>query len=220
MTAELRPPFPIAVGFDWDNTLIDNWEAITEALNKVRAMNGLETWTVPEARVKSARALRVSFPEWFGDKWEAIRDIFYTHINAVHIERLRVMPGAAELLAWLQEQGIPMFVVSTKKNKLLQAECSHLGWNSYFSRLIGSLDLPKDKPHRLPVDEALSSINLKADNPAVWYVGDTHADVELALNSGITPVFVGNLQQGERLGVKLNFSDCTNLKTELNKWNN
>lgn len=214
------PPFPSAVIFDWDNTLIDNWDAIAEALNKVRALNGLETWTVPEARLKSSRALRVSFPEWFGDKWEEMRDIFYDHFHKIQIERLKVLPGAEELLLWLRDRNIPLFVVSTKKNILLRAEAQHLGWTDHFVSIIGSLDVPKDKPHRLSVDTALQKAGLKADTPAVWFVGDTHVDVECALRSGCTPVLVGNLQQGQKLGIKCNFSDCVMLRTALIKWNN
>lgn len=215
--AVLQPPFPTAVVFDWDNTLIDNWDGITQALNKVRAMNGLETWTVPEARLKSSRALRVSFPEWFGDKWEEMRDIFYEHFHKVEFETLKTKSGAKELLDWLQSRQIPMVVVSTKQNVLLRAEAAHLGWTPYFRQMLGSLDAPKDKPDRAPVDMALAACNMKADNPSVWFVGDTHVDVECALRSGCTPALVGNLQHGCKLGVKCNFFDCFELKTALNK---
>lgn len=216
---DLTPPFPTAVIFDWDNTLIDNWDAITEALNKVRAMRGLETWSVAEARVKSARALRVSFPEWFGDWWETARDLFYDHFYAVHIQRLQVLSGAPELLDWLRDRNIPLFIVSTKKNILLNAEVDHLGWRHYFKSIMGSLDTPRDKPDRMPVDLALKAAGLKADNPSVWFVGDTHADVECALRSGCTPVVVGHAHDHKQIGVKLIFSDCQELKTALNKWN-
>ena len=217
--SQLLPPYPQAVIFDWDNTLIDNWDAITDGLNKVRALNGLETWSPEEARIKSARALRDSFPEWFGDKWQKMRDIFYEHFYAVHLEKLKVKSGAEELLSYLYEKDLPLFVVSSKKNVLLKKEVSHLGWDKFFTAVIGSLDVSKDKPNRMPVDYALSSLNMSADNPAVWMVGDTHVDVECALCSGCTPVLVGHLPLGTRLGVKLNFSDCFVLKTALNKWN-
>lgn len=217
---DLDLPYPTAIVFDWDNTLIDNWDGITEALNHVRGLHGLPTWTVPEARLYSSRALRVSFPEWFGDRWEEMRDIFYDHFHKVQLSTLKVKDGAEGLLDWLKEQGIPLFVVSTKKNVLLRAEAEHLGWTQRFVSLIGSLDTPKDKPHRMPVDTALAKASLKADNPRVWFVGDTHVDVECAFRSGCTPVLVGNLPQGDKLGVRLNFSDCHMIETSLNKWNN
>ncbi|MDD3181540.1 MAG: HAD family hydrolase [Alphaproteobacteria bacterium] len=216
---DLKPPFPTAVIFDWDNTLIDNWDGITEALNKVRALNGLDTWTVAEARLKSSRALRVSFPEWFGDKWEEMRDIFYEHFYKVQIQTLRVLPGAEELLIWLREKKVPLFVVSTKRSDLLRAEAEYLGWTPYFVCMMGSLAAPKDKPDRMPVDIALRKAKLLADNPSVWFIGDTHVDVESALRSGCTPILVGNIQQGHKLALKYAFSDCVALKTALKEWN-
>jgi len=215
----LIPPFPKAVIFDWDNTLVDTWPAITSALNKVRAIHGLETWTCDEARIKSAKALRETFPLWFGDDWENMRDVFYDHYNHVHIEQLRAMPGAYDLLQWLAEKGLPLFIVSTKKNVLLNLELQHLGWRDFFVSVYGSLDTPKDKPNRMPVDAALEKGGLKADNPEVWFVGDAQSDVECALNSGCMPVMVSNLSYGQKIGVKLNFSDCFALKTALYKWN-
>lgn len=212
------PPFPKAIVFDWDNTLVDNWAAITAALNKVRAMHGLETWTVDEAMVKSARPLRVSFPEWFGDKWESMSDIFYEHFRSVQLETLQVKEGAEALLRWLQEAGIPAFVVSTKKNTLLNMELDHLGWRPLFKRVVGSLDCKQDKPHRMTVDYALDAVGIEADNPAVWFVGDTHADVECALRSGCTAVIVGKKAYAEELGIRLHFFDCKQLKKWLYNW--
>lgn len=208
-------PFPQAVLFDWDNTLIDNWDAITEALNKVRAMSDLETWTTPQARVKSARPLRVSFPEWFGDAWEARRDIFYAHFEAIHIEKLKIMAGAAELLTALDARAIPLFIVSTKKNVLLNKEIDHIGWRPYFKAIVGALDCPRDKPDRMPVDHALSMVGLKADNTANWFVGDTHADVECALRSGCTPVLMGGPAYAASLGIRASFPDCLTLRRWL-----
>jgi phosphoglycolate phosphatase len=216
---DLMPPFPKAIIFDWDNTLVDTWPAITDALNKVRSLNGLDLWSVEEARVKSVRALRDSFPEWFGDKWEEMRDIFYEHIHAVHLDRLQPKEGAEALLSYLFQQNIPMFIVSTKKNVILIREVEHLGWTRYFKAIVGSLEIEKDKPHRMPVDFALATEGLVADNPEMWFVGDSHADVECALASGVTPVLVGSLENGQKLGVRLRFSDCHYLKMGLNKWN-
>lgn len=212
-------PCPTAIIFDWDNTLVDTWGTITAALNKVRALNGQEAWTIDEARFKSSRSLKVSFPEWYGNRWEEMRDVFYAHVEAVHLETLRIMPGAAELLLWLHERHMPMFVVSTKRNTLLRAEVVHMGWGGFFKAVVGSYDASRDKPDRAPVDMALAAINRTADDPYVWLVGDSDSDVICARNSGCTPVFIGEKAMAEKLGAKHYFSDCNTMKTALNKWN-
>lgn len=215
----LEIPFPEAIVFDWDNTLVDTWPLITDALNKVRALHNLETWTVDEARIKSSRSLRDSFPEWFGADWTRMRDLFYEHVDQQHLAKLERVAGAQELLEWLSEQGIPAYIVSTKRSDLLIKEVDHLGWKKFFVCIVGSGDVAKDKPNRMAMDHALIKGGLKADNPAVWYVGDSQSDVELALNSGCMPVMMCNVPYGKKIGVKLNFSDCFELKTALNKWN-
>jgi phosphoglycolate phosphatase-like HAD superfamily hydrolase len=49
---------PAAVVFDWDDTLIDNWGAIRNALNAAFVAMGHETWTLAETRARSAFAPR------------------------------------------------------------------------------------------------------------------------------------------------------------------
>ncbi|MCL2468930.1 MAG: HAD family hydrolase [Alphaproteobacteria bacterium] len=208
---------PPAVIFDWDNTLVNSWGAITAALNKVRAMKGLETWSVEEAPHRSARPLRVSFPEWFGDEWERMRDIFYAHYKEIHLKELKIMSGAQELISWLAQQDVPLFVVSSKDGTGLRAEVEHLGWSPYFKGVIGSTDVPHDKPHRQAVEAALHKGTLRPEDPAIWFVGDTALDVETALRSGLTPVLISGADFAASLGIKLHFRDCHSMKSYLSK---
>ncbi len=207
--------FPKAVIFDWDNTLVDTWPVITEALNATRAAFGLETWTVDEARVKSARALRESFPEWFGADWEKARDMFYARFAEVHCEKLVAMSGAEELLAFLHEQGVPLFVISNKKSDYLHAEIAHLGWEKFFIRAVGAGEAEKDKPDPAVVELALSGTPFHANDPAIWLVGDTYADVTCAQAAGCTPILLHDSSIAEQYHVKMFFTDCHTMKTTL-----
>ncbi|MBT6116871.1 MAG: HAD hydrolase-like protein, partial [Rhodospirillaceae bacterium] len=128
MTAER----PEAVIFDWDDTLIDNWGAIRNALNAAFSAMGHETWTLAETRARVRRSLRDTFPAMFGDRWTEARDIFYATYQADHLETLTPLPGASETLAFLTDEGISMAVVSNKTGALLRRESTHLGWDRYF----------------------------------------------------------------------------------------
>ncbi len=206
---------PKAIVFDWDNTLVNTGPVIAESLNAVRAAFGLETWSEAEARVKSVRALRESFPEWFGKDWEKARDLYYKNFAAIHCERLVPMSGAEGLLGFLNDRKIPLFVVSNKRSDYLRAEAAHLNWGRFFVRLVGAGEASRDKPSREPVDLALSAGGLKADDSKIWLVGDTHADLECAVRAGITPVFIHDSRAAQRFGVKTFFSDCHTMKTAL-----
>lgn len=207
--------FPKAVVFDWDNTLVNTWPVITEALNEARSAFGLEIWTEAEARVKSARALSETFPEWFGAEWEKARDVFYERFAAVHCQRLSVMADAEDLLFFLHEQKIPLFVVSNKKGPYLRAEADYLNWSRFFVAMVGAGDAPSNKPSREPVDIALKVAGMTADDSEIWFVGDTYADVECALRAGCTPVLLHDLAAAEQFGIKMSFSDCHTMKTAL-----
>lgn len=209
---------PEGILFDWDNTLVDTWPVIAEALNHTRAAFGLETWTVAEARIKSARALRETFPEWFGDRWEEARDMFYERFAAVHCERLVAKEGARDLLRFLHESSVPLFVVSNKKSQYLNEEIDHLGWRAFFTKIVGAGEAKRDKPARESVDWALEGSGLAPDNPRIWLVGDTHADVEGARNAGCTPVLLYDSQIAAQMGVRLFFSDCHTMQTALYNW--
>ena len=66
-------PTPRAILFDWDNTLVDSWATIHEALNfLMRAMDKPE-WTLADTMEKVRLSLREAFPMYFGDRWEEAR---------------------------------------------------------------------------------------------------------------------------------------------------
>jgi len=90
---------PTVLLYDWDNTLVDGWGAITSALNAVFTAFAMPSWTVDDAKARVRRALRESFPEMFGERWEEARDLFYAAFRAQHLDHVRAMPGAGEALA-------------------------------------------------------------------------------------------------------------------------
>lgn len=186
--ARLGPP--AAVLFDWDDTLVDTWDAITHALNAVHAHFGMETVDVPEAKRRATRSLRDSFPEMFGADWEQARDIFLGDFAAHHIAGLGVKPGAEALLGTLAGAGVPMAVVSNKNGPYLRAEAEHLGWTGRFVRIVGAGDAEADKPHPAVVAMALDGLEI-ASRKTVWLVGDTDVDMACAEAAGCTGVMVG-----------------------------
>ncbi len=54
-------PYPKAVIFDWDDTLVDGWPAIHEATNDTLTTFGLEPWTYEQTRANVRRSMRDIF---------------------------------------------------------------------------------------------------------------------------------------------------------------
>jgi len=194
---------PKAIIFDWDNTLIDSWVVIQDALNATFREFNVPEWSLEETKVRVAKSMRDSFPALFGEDWEAAGKAFYGHFEAIHLDRLTPLPGAGDALAELKDAGIYLGVVSNKTGKLLRAEAEKLGWNKHFGQIVGATDAPRDKPAKDPVEMALAGSGIVA-GPDVWFAGDAPIDMECALNAGCTPVLVRAEppQNGEFEGVQ------------------
>jgi len=184
-------PRPRALLFDWDNTLVDTWPCIGAATNITLEAMGLQPWTEAEIRARVAGSLRDTFPKIYGDRWEQARDIYYKAFGDVHLEMLRALPCAEDVLTAAAGAGLYLGVVSNKTGRYLRAEAEHLGWNRFFGALVGAQDAPHDKPHPAPALLALSTGGIPP-GPDVWFIGDAPIDVVCGRNAGCTTVFVGS----------------------------
>ncbi|MFO1062114.1 MAG: HAD family hydrolase [Dongiaceae bacterium] len=182
-------PRPSAILFDWDNTLVDNWAVIHEALNAALGHMGHPLWTLAETRARVRASARDSFPAMFGERWREAERVFYDAFMAQHLQRLQPMAGALPMLQRLAGDGIHLAVVSNKKGAVLRREAEHLGWTGHFGRLVGAGDAERDKPAREPVVLALAGAGL-APGPGIWFVGDTDIDIECGANSGCSTVLL------------------------------
>jgi phosphoglycolate phosphatase len=184
-----RPPRPRAVLFDWDNTLVDSWAVIHEALNATFDAFGRPPWTFAETRARVRKSMRDSFPHLFGDLWEKAAHEFYRRYDEIHADRIRPLAGAEEALAALKREGIYLAVVSNKNGRHLRSEADRLGWRGYFGRLVGATDADRDKPAAASVLLALEGSGI-APGRHVWLAGDADIDLECARNAGLWPVLV------------------------------
>ncbi|MEH6632076.1 MAG: HAD-IA family hydrolase [Halopseudomonas aestusnigri] len=181
--------FPKAIIFDWDNTLIDSWITIHHALSVTFKEMGKTPWTLEEAKDRVRASARDSFPAIFGSESEIATKIFYDTYEANHLEVLTPLPHAKELLEYFKSKGAYLAIVSNKQGGLLRKEVKYLGWESYFSQLIGANDAAQDKPDPMVVDLALEGSNLRSGQD-VWFVGDTDIDLQCAHNANCYPVLI------------------------------
>jgi phosphoglycolate phosphatase len=199
--------------FDWDNTLVDSWSTIHEALNFLMAAMDKPLWKIEETRERVRLSLREAFPRIFEERWEEARDIYLARFREIHLQRLTALPGRSELLERLFGEGIFLGVVSNKTGSLLRSEMDHIGWSALFGSVVGAGDAAIDKPDSAPVRLALEPSGV-APSEAVWFVGDTGIDMVCARNSGCIPILLGNGMSEEELAgcpPRLVFDDCPTL---------
>ena len=180
---------PVAVLFDWDNTLIDGWTGITAALNVVLRAWDKPVWTAAEARARIRGSARDTFPAMFGPNWREALILLRATMQQQDLGHLTLMPGAGALVE--AAAGLPGGVVSNKEGVSLRREVAHLGWTARFGAIVGAGDASADKPHPAPIWHALAGIGVKPGRD-VWYVGDTGSDMQAAHAAGCTSVLVGD----------------------------
>jgi len=214
-------PCPRAILFDWDNTLVDSWATIHDALNFLMRKMEKPEWSIEETRERVRLSLRESFPLHFGERWEEAREIYLDRFRSIHLDRLTALPGREAMLRSLADTGIFLGVVSNKTGALLRREVERLGWSELFRSLVGAGDAAADKPACEPVHLALSESGV-LPGEQVWFVGDTAIDMECAENSGCVGVLLGDPASPEefsrefaRFSPRLAFSDGVSLFRSL-----
>lgn len=203
---------PRAILLDWDNTLVDSWAVIHEALSVALKGMGCAPWTLDETKQRVRHSLRDAFPRLFGERWEDARKLYLDAFSAVHLERLTALAGAEALLEALAGDGYYLAVVSNKTGRFLRREADHLGWSRYFRAMVGAGDAPADKPDPAVIQAALSGSGIEP--ASAWLVGDTELDLECAIAAGCVPILISleDLRQElPRAQPMLRFSDCTAL---------
>lgn len=204
---------PKAILFDWDNTLVDTWGTMHQALNETLLKFDKTPWSLEDVRQRAHKSAREAFPILFGDQWPEAVKHFYEVIDAVHVHHLETLEGAKDLLDYLKLVGVPLGIVSNKKGDVLRREVNHLGWDHFFGTVVGAGDAEKDKPHPAPILKALNLLALPASQ-AIWFVGDSPADWQAAIAADCRPIAIGNFMES-RATNQISVANCLELQKIL-----
>lgn len=184
-------PKPRAILFDWDNTLVDTWPLIHEALNMTLRHMEHPEWSFAKVRGEVKKSMRDAFPGLFGDRWEQAAEHYQQSYRRIHLDRLIALADAEATLRAIPRAEVFVGLVSNKKGESLRKELAHLGWQKLVDIAIGAGDAEADKPSPAPVLLALKDTKL-TPGPDVWFVGDTGIDLETAKNTGCTAILYGD----------------------------
>jgi phosphoglycolate phosphatase len=210
---------PEAVIFDWDGTLVNTLPGLRLAHNHVRTSLGHPPWTEAEFMANLKYSSRELYPKIYGDKAQLAFETLYKFIEKTHIDHLDVLPGAEDLLIFLQEHRIPAGLASNKVHNYLVRETEHLGWDQYFYCILGSGKAARDKPAADPILLALQLAKIPLAPEKIWFVGDTVTDLLAARESGSIAVLITHGQDRRALIEEhkpaLVVEDCAHLRQTL-----
>jgi 2-phosphoglycolate phosphatase len=173
-----------AVLFDFDGTLADSYPAITASVNHVRAAHGLAALEEPEVRRHVGRGpaylLEHTVP---GTHLATDIERYRVHHPSVMRAGTRLLPGAAETLSALKQEGIQLAVCSNKPAIFTRELLGYLGISALIDAVLGPEDVPRPKPAPDMLQAALRRLGVRADE--ALYVGDMVVDIETARAAGV-----------------------------------
>lgn len=184
-------PKPRAIIFDWDNTLVNTWPIIHDALNNTFVEYGLPLWSFEQTKARVRKSMRDSFPEIFGENWQKAGAAYQAHYRSSHLNKLEALPQAGDVIEKVKKLGLYSVIVSNKRGENLRKEVAHIGWSNLFDNITGADDAARDKPFVDPVNLALADSGF-ASGSDVWFIGDSEIDLECAKNAGCTAILYGD----------------------------
>jgi phosphoglycolate phosphatase len=196
-----RAPRVRGVLFDLDGTLLDTAPDMADALNRLRADEGLAE--LPFERIRphvshgALRLIRVGFGEPGPERFESLRARYLDIYRLGLADRTRLFDGFDAVLATLERSGIPWGVVTNKPGWLTVPLLEQLGLASRSACIVAGDTLPQRKPHPAPLLHAAGLIGLPPRD--CLYLGDAERDVQAARNAGMIPLVAGfgYLDEGE-----------------------
>lgn len=198
---------PTTILFDFDYTLADSSEAIIDCFNIGLAGLGLPAAQPDAIRATIGLNLEDSLAAVAGESLRPraieFRRLWRERSDVIMVQLTRLLPGAAETIAGLSDQGSQLGVVSTKYRCRIEEVFERAGLRSRFGAIIGGDDVQSHKPH--PEGLLLALERLRVRPAEALYVGDNAVDAEAAQRAGVP--FVGVLS-GVTSAERLRQWDC------------
>lgn len=177
------------IGFIWDldGTLLDSYEAILAGIEETYRQFSIP-YNKEEVRTF---ILKYSVQDLLEQVAEE-RGLDPVKLNQVRAQSLAeknaqvvLMPGAREILAWADQQGIEQFVYTHKGDNAFTI-LENLGLAHYFTEILTNQSGFSRKPSPEAAIYLLDKYEL--DPQRTYYIGDRTLDIEFAQNSGIQSI--------------------------------
>lgn len=180
-----------AVLFDLDGTLADTAPDLAEALNRLRADQGLAPLALQIVRPFASAGARGLLHVGFGIKpgegeYASLREAFLEYYAERPCDETRLFPGMAELLEELGRRSIAWGVVTNKATRFTERILTTLSLAP--ACVVCGDTTPHLKPHPAPMLYAAEQLALLPKE--CLYLGDDLRDIQAALAAGMRAVAV------------------------------
>jgi phosphoglycolate phosphatase len=218
MTKLLKPS---AIFLDWDGTLVDSFSFLHQAHNHARSRIGMDSFGTDEFLKYFGMPREQLYRQLYGDQAAQAKKYFEEFVTLNHLQMLKPLPGASDLMDAIVAIDVVAGVVSNKKGDFIRREIDHFGWTPRLAAIVGAGEAPQDKPAADPLLLAISLSNVKENMNSIWYVGDSETDMLCAKNAGCVSVLIDSGHNNEwvaRYEPALQVKNCTELADFLLQW--
>lgn len=183
------------VFFDFDYTLGDSTAAILTGYRRgFRAMGWPEP-TLEQVRPTIGMTLMDGYRLLTGDEDPVRAEEFYHQFQVavgelaqgddarIMEEESVLLPGAAELLSALKEQGRFVAIVSTKLSVTIRQIFAYNRLEHLLDMVVGGKDVAHYKPHPEGLNKVMTTLGLRPEE--VLFCGDTVIDAQAARSAGV-----------------------------------
>jgi phosphoglycolate phosphatase len=170
--------------FDFDGTLIDSYEAITESLNSVRSAFSLAALPVDEVKEMVGHGLEHLIEKAVGPQRVADGVKLFRQTYAELCQRkTTILPHVKETLENLDQRGYRMAIASNKPSYFARDILKALEMEHLFAEVLGPNDVDRPKPDPEMLEIIMMRLGLAPDE--VVYVGDMLVDIQVAQRAGV-----------------------------------
>lgn len=172
-----------AIIFDFDGTLADSGECGLLATQKAFKECNLPIPTKKEIDYYMGIPIEQSFHEMTNHTLDDVQftkliQLFRQAYKTLEEQTITAFPHVDEVLDALHEQGLLLFVVSSKKTEVLYRNLRKLQLEHFFTDWIGSDQVEHYKPHPEGILKILELYTLKPEETIM--IGDAIFDLQMA----------------------------------------
>ena len=184
------PRKPRALGFDFDGTLADSIDYMSNTWLKLARSMGAD----PKVDVKElvgmtgkeiARILAGGDEQLLARIMEGRIEAFDTKI---YIENVKLFPDTVPVLGELKKRGYKMALASSTPTARIKAMAPAYGIDGFFDAIIGGDEVRRSKPAPDLIAETARELGVLTTD--LGYVGDTRYDVEASLEAGAMAILI------------------------------
>jgi pyrophosphatase PpaX len=179
---------PSAILFDLDGTLLDSIELIVRSFQHATAAH-LDAPYAREVIIPTIGTSLIDELERIAPgRGAELITTYRAYLHRHHDALVTLYPGVREMLAGIQEAGLPMGIVTSKSRISAGPSFARFALDRPMRVVITYEDTERHKPHPDPLLHAARALDLSPDT--CWYIGDSTHDMEAARAAGMVGIGV------------------------------